>query len=348
MKQKKYQKSGRGVIVILFMVCLLSISLIAGALQAAPLKIKITHQFTEQDPRHVVMTKWLSEVNKATSNKVTGTIYANSVLGSGKAMIGQTKDGIVDVSAVSVSYAQGLLPEVGLFVISPVPANFKESVWCCMDSVYGRLDQQLQKKGLKLVGAFTSIGAYAFFFRTPINSLKDMTGKKVRTAGGPEDSAVFKELGMHPVNMAAADQYQALQTGVVDGVGTATSSYLQYKLYDVAPYGVWVPFKYPPYLILMNLNTWNKIDKESQKKITALYPVIRDFSRHVPGSKEEIEQTMKMTKGDYTPTQKETDEWTGEAMSVRKDWMQKVGPETTKYYFDAFGKCTGTNWYPKK
>lgn len=311
-------------------------------------RLKVAHYFTATDSRGRIMAEWLRQVKEVTGGRVTGEVYPNGTLANGTQMFGATKDGLVDVGTVTVSYVQGEVPELGIFVIPPVSANFDKKVMECLIAVWDRMDKQFQKQGVKLLSAYRDAGKYSFFMKPQIKALTEMTGKKVRTAGGVEDTTVFKELGMIPVSMGAGEQYQALQTGVIDGCGTASSSYLEYKLYEVAPYIVWISFKFPPYLIFMDLDTWNKIPADLQAKISPLRDSTLKYAEELFNAETtaQLGECDKKAKGSFTPSDAEANAWMAKAMSVRKDWIKKVGDETANYYLDTFEKVTGAKWRP--
>lgn len=312
------------------------------------IKLKVGHYFTETDARGRVMAEWLRQATEATGGQITGQVYANGLIAKGTEMFGATRDGLADVGTITVSYIQGDLPELGIFVIPPVSPNFDKTVIPTFMSLWDRIDGQMQKQGVKLLGVFMDASKYSFFFKNPITNVNDTKGRKVRTAGGKEDNAVFEKLSMIPISMGAGEQYQALQTGVIDGAGTAAGSYLEYKLYEVAPYAMWVNFKFPPYLIFMDLDTWKKLSPEQQAALNKVRDSLGKYAEDLRNKEtaDVIAECNKLAKGQYTPPDAEADAWMNKALVVREEWIKQVGPDTSKLYLDAFEKVTGFKWRP--
>src|SRR5699024_10277222 len=109
-------------------------------------------------------------------------------------------------------------------------------------------------------------------------SKEDLKGLNIRSGGGALDRAM-NYLGFNPVLLSAAELYMALQTGTVDGVATAYSSYDSGNLHEVAPYWLEVKVQSAPYFLTMNLDKWEGLSEDQQ---TAL----------VEATKETLEWTL--------------------------------------------------------
>ena len=71
-------------------------------------------------------------------------------------------------------------------------------------------------------------------------------------------------LGTFPTFLSTAEQYMALQTGTVDGVGTNYTSYDALNLHEVAPYWMRVNIVRSPYFLLMNNQKWASLSEAQQ------------------------------------------------------------------------------------
>lgn len=65
----------------------------------------------------------------------------------------------------------------------------------------------------------------------PIESLEDLDGVRMKATSGI--GAAFEEFGAATVSMSGAEQYTALQTGVIDAVAATPSAFGGWKLYEV-------------------------------------------------------------------------------------------------------------------
>jgi TRAP-type C4-dicarboxylate transport system substrate-binding protein len=69
-----------------------------------------------------------------------------------------------------------------------------------------------------------------------VETLQDLKGLKLRVQNSPAHLATFQALGASPVALAWDETYQAVQTGVVDGLENANTVLLANKFPEIAPY----------------------------------------------------------------------------------------------------------------
>ena len=70
--------------------------------------------------------------------------------------------------------------------------------------------------------------------------MDDVKGMKIRIPGGPP-TEMAKALGMVPTPIPMPDMYQALDKGVVDGMGVPWEAVQGFRLYEVANNYTMVP-----------------------------------------------------------------------------------------------------------
>ena len=102
-----------------------------------------------------------------------------------------------------------------------------------------------------------------------ITSLADVKGLKIRSAGVVQ-SAMLKRLGGSPVSMPITEVYTSLEKGVIDGVITAYTAMVSFRLYDVSKYSIMEGLTALPMAVAMNRKTWNSLSPEVQKIIDGL------------------------------------------------------------------------------
>lgn len=101
--------------------------------------------------------------------------------------------------------------------------------------------------------------------RTPA----DVEGLKMRVSGSAA-AAVMESLGATPVQMPAGELYNALQTGLIDGVVTGSSAIGDFKLNEVADsYTVGAPLGQISFYLVMNQAKYDSLPEEQQAAIDA-------------------------------------------------------------------------------
>lgn len=103
----------------------------------------------------------------------------------------------------------------------------------------------------------------------PIETLKDVEGRSIRTVGYIVQP--MAALGANAVATAPAEQYEALQRGVVDGVIYTSDGYIDSRLYEVVDYLYDIGEYMGVYAMLynaMNQSVWEGMSPELQAIFT--------------------------------------------------------------------------------
>ena len=134
--------------------------------------------------------------------------------------------------------------------------------------LYETLDKHYQKHGLKLVGLpISATKGYHMVLRAPVSPNGDLAGRKIR--GTPSYHTVIGLLGASPVVLPGGEVYSALEKGVVDGAAWPASGVLAMRWYEVAKYMLRPSFGLNHYLILVNLNAWNRLSEGERNAMLA-------------------------------------------------------------------------------
>jgi TRAP-type C4-dicarboxylate transport system substrate-binding protein len=137
------------------------------------------------------------------------------------------------------------------------------------------LDRHYQKHGLKLVGiAISATKGYHIVLRQPVGATGDLQGRKIR--GTPSYHSVIGMLGASPVVLPGGEVYAALEKGVVDGAAWPASGVLGMRWYEVAKQMLRPSFGVNHYLLLMNLNAWNRLSDSERNILSAEARKIED------------------------------------------------------------------------
>ncbi|WP_323034454.1 TRAP transporter substrate-binding protein [Pararhodobacter sp.] len=102
--------------------------------------------------------------------------------------------------------------------------------------------------------------------RTPA----DLAGLKIRVSGSAAAAAV-EALGATPVQMPAGEIYNALQTGLIDGVITGSSAIGDFRLDEVAnSYTLGAPLGRISFYLLMNADRYNGLPEAELAALSAI------------------------------------------------------------------------------
>ena len=117
-------------------------------------------------------------------------------------------------------------------------------------------------------------GNFPYGFRNIINSkrairtVEDFKGLKLRTQASPAHLAAFRALGANPVALPVDETYQAVQTGVVDGLENANSMLLANKYPEIAKNVSLTKHLFGMLLVFMNPKFHDSLSEADRALIT--------------------------------------------------------------------------------
>lgn len=183
--------------------------------------------------------------------------------------------GLDQFNAVSTGVVDAVFNVVGLYT-SDVPGAYSTVLsrlkpWEERESgFYDLINELHQEKNTYSLGRWHWMGFYLWTI-DPVESFDDLAGLKMRGSGmiwGPW----YERLGVTMVEIPAPEAYAALQQGLVDGVGWPAIGILDFGWGEVLKYGLdHEALSNSNALTLVNLDVWNKIPGNIQKKLIKAY-----------------------------------------------------------------------------
>lgn len=223
-----------------------------------------------------VFPTWGNWIKEATNGRVTVKLEYD--VGHPKSLIDMVEDGAVDAAWTFHGYLPGRfrlsqmteLPGLDAGAEAVSVAHWKINEHYFKDS--GEYD------GIELAGLFVH-GPGQVHTRKPINSIKELKGKKIRLGGGVS-TEIGKRLGVTGVNAPANKAYELLSQGVADGIFMQMDMMKVGRFKDVAPYTLKLPnglylgsfgiFLSPDFMDKLSSEDQQAIRKVSGEKLSAL------------------------------------------------------------------------------
>ncbi|NYT44287.1 TRAP transporter substrate-binding protein DctP [Alcaligenaceae bacterium] len=266
------------------LVALGSFGALANAQAASAAKVRLSFS-SALGPDTAVnkQAKWyMDEVAKRSGGQVQwDEFYAASLLSSVDTVSG-VADGRADVAYFASVYDPSRFP---LMDIGFVPMPGSNSVgnaraWRELMEENEALQAEARAAGVKVL-IFNGVASTSnIATKQPQDDLAQFKGKKVRFVG-PVTTAIQK-LGANPASIAAEDIYEAMERGLIDGIGgTSIESVVGSGWHEVAPWMHYLPIgNYASSLgVIIGLNTWENLPADLQK---VMMEVADDYYRQLP------------------------------------------------------------------
>lgn len=232
-------------------------------------ELKLAHF---SSPKHHLQTNVLEPLAEKLVSESGGAltlgIYPAGKLGAGPVeQFNRVVDGIADIAYGLPGYTSTLFPKTLLIELPGIPLS-EEAATASLWNAKELFEDEYRR--VKMLGLWTSASDLLMTRDKPVRSPKDMQGMKIRVPSANVGKAIAA-WGATPVSMPAPAIYNALQTGVIDGVFIDGSSLKSFKLHEVINHiTVGMPTTLSAFFLLMNRESWDALSAEEQAVVEKL------------------------------------------------------------------------------
>ncbi|MDY0747130.1 TRAP transporter substrate-binding protein DctP [Paucibacter sp. R3-3] len=263
-------------------------ALAAGGLPSAFAQagtLKISHQFpggtlTEGDFRDRLCRRFAAEVEKRTNGALKATVYPGSSLMKTNAQFSAMRKGALDMSLVPLSYAGGEVGETNIGLMPALVPSYEQGAQWKTAEVGKLLSKVLDDKGVIIVSWVWQAGGVASKSR-PLVTPDDAKGLKVR-GGSREMDMMLKQAGASVITLPSNEIYAAMQTGAMEAAMTSSTSFISFKLEELAKHlttgrdkTYW--FMLEP--LMISKEVFGKLSKAQQDVVMAVGGELETFAR---------------------------------------------------------------------
>ena len=199
--------------------------------------LKISHQFpsgtiNDGDFRDRLCRRFAADVEKRSNGALKAAVYPGSSLMKTNSQFSAMRKGALDLSLVPLSYAGGEVPETNIGLMPAlVPSYEVGAAW--KNAEVGRLlAKTLDDKGVIIVSWIWQGGGVASK-NAPLVAPADAKGMNVR-GGSREMDMMLKEAGASVISLPSNEIYAAMQTGAMEAAMTSSTSFISFKLEEIA------------------------------------------------------------------------------------------------------------------
>lgn len=253
--------------------------------QAADAKvIKISHQFPggtidKGDFRDRLVRKFAQEVEKRTNGQLKFEIYPGGSLVKTMQQLDALSAGALDMTLYPLAYSGGKIPEVNITLMPALITSYDQGYRWKNAPIGKELTRILEEHNVKIVTWIWQAGGVASRDRAIIVP-DDTKGLKVRGAGKSMDE-LLKAAGGAISSVPSDETYNAMQSGVLEGVWTSSASLVSFRLYEMAKHVTtardktfW--FMYEP--LLMSKSTYDSLTPAQQKIVMEVGASLEKFA----------------------------------------------------------------------
>lgn len=270
-----------------------AVVLMGSSAFAADLTLRGASLFDNDHAYSKTLIKFAELVNDASDEDVTFDLRGNSELGIEPDYVNFLTQGVaIDYAIIAPSNLARFAPSLPLMDMPFVFRDLEHWNAVLSSDVLKPLEEELLDKADLMIIGYAGGGTRNLISNKKISNIDELTGHKMRVMGAPIQARVFEAITAAPSAIAYSEVYNAIQTGVVDGLENESASLLQYKFFEVAPHITLTQHSITVRPIIMSGKTFSKLSEDMQQIVLQAGSEAGDYGREVESSEdaEKLEQ----------------------------------------------------------
>jgi len=240
----------------------MTVSTVAGAAD-----LRLSHQWSTKDVRHQVAQMVADHVAEADVD-LNIEIFPSKSLFKPREQYRPLSRGQLDMTVLPLSYAGGQRPAYNLTLMPGLVKNHDHAARLSASPFMEEIEAQMAEDDVMVLVHGWLAGGFVGKDKC-ITNPSDIDGLQMRAAG-----KAFEQMlaggGASIASMASSELYNAIQTGVLQGANTSSSSFVSYRIFEqvkcYTPAGdVALWFMYQP--LLMNKSAFDGLSEDQQKAL---------------------------------------------------------------------------------
>ena len=233
----------------------------------------------EDTVTQIYAEKFAEEVYQLSDGQMVIQVYPNSVLGGDRELLESCKDGDIPFIVQNTAPQVTFLPDVAIF---DMPCLFStiEDVRKKVDNpeFMEEISEVYVDGGYQLLG-YADQGFRVMTTNSPVYSISDFKGQKIRTMETSYHLAFWKALSASPTPMTFSEVYIGLQQGTIDAQENPYEVIVSNRLYEQQDYVI--ETNHLPHLISLVASDefMNELTPEQQAIINEAASIATEYAR---------------------------------------------------------------------
>lgn len=186
-------------------------------------------------PLGQAMVEFKKAVEAQTGKSIEVQLFPSSQLGNIVEQITNVKQGSQEMMVSTPGMFSRFYARIDVLEMPFLLTDWDKTERLFGSEIFKRLVADADKQtNIRIIGAFPAGFRNIMNRRRPISSLADLKGLKIRLQESPVHLATFQTLGASPITVPIAEVYQAVQSGVVDGLENSNGIMYAHKFHEVA------------------------------------------------------------------------------------------------------------------
>jgi TRAP-type transport system periplasmic protein len=211
---------------------------VRGAFGQETFVFRMAHSEAIGSPLSNAFGRWGEILNERSDGRIDAQHFPASQLGSYSQLIEQSRLGTIEATTGGPDTEEAVAPEIAATGGAPGFIYRDEAhVDAVLQGPIGREVSQIarEKTGVEFVD-YGEVGFRHLLSKRPVTKLEELAGLKLRVPELRVWIDFWRALGANPTPLPYAEQYNALSTGIIDGLEADFFSIDGFKWYEQAKY----------------------------------------------------------------------------------------------------------------
>ena len=220
-------------------------------------------------PASQMMARIAEEVSQQTNGRVEIKGFPAAQLGASMDLIRGTQAGSIDMVSEGAANFGLYAPSVTIAEAPYIWRNI-EHLEKALNGPFGqKISEELAGSGMRLLGAMYYGTRHLSTSTKEVHSVADCAGMKIRVPENDIFVAMAHSWGSNSRPITFSELYIALQYNIVDGQENPLPTFASAKFQEVQKYVILTGHIMTPLLVVINENTWQKLDPADREIVQA-------------------------------------------------------------------------------
>lgn len=228
-----------------------------------PLIIKVATDQQIGHPTTLAIEQMGANVEKKTNGRIKFEIFPAAQLGNDKVTAQSLQMGGIGIATLSSSAGSDIDARFKVFQLPYVISE--QQMYKFFNTPAGAEFMDLSDKGMIGLTILNPGARHIWNSKHPVNTPDDVKGLRIRTAPNKIQAMTVQSLGGTAIPVAYAETYDALKSGIVDGVEFHISGVASQSLDEIIKYVTLIGYANAPDYLMMSKKVWDQLSDEDKK-----------------------------------------------------------------------------------
>lgn len=210
---------------------------------------------------------FVERVQELSDGRIAFRVFEGGTLGDEREMMEQMATGTISTARITPAALSAVCPEMSIMNLPFLFDDGQELLEVARSDEFSAVcDDTLIAEGIRPLD-YWWMGVRDVYANTPIESLDDVQGVKLRTWQDQYVVAAWEQLGAIPTPISFSELYTAMQTGTVDGGEGWAASYNSRSFYEVAPHLTRIGYIHIASSLVISEQAWQQLPPDLQEVV---------------------------------------------------------------------------------